>query len=69
MSDTDLMRRALAAYVRSGGDPSEITPVVEELDGRQYVVLRDPGGVAAVYRVRAYDGILRRMKRWPQAIT
>jgi hypothetical protein len=62
----DLTRRAYTAYFRSGGTDqpggSESGPT--ELDGKQYVVLRNSNGVLAVYRVRN-DGMLKRLRRWP----
>jgi hypothetical protein len=66
MDDNDLMRRALAAWFRSGAmdQPSNLSRC-EWLDGRGYVVLRNVRGILAVYRVRA-DGMLRRLKRWPK---
>ncbi len=36
-------------------------------NNKDYVVLRNINGILAVYRVR-YDGILRRMRRWPKAL-
>lgn len=68
----DLIRRALAAYLRTGGDPDDVNrarSTVEEIKELSYVVLRSKSSVIAVYRVRTYDGVLRRMKRWPKTIT
>jgi hypothetical protein len=61
-----LLRRAFAAWFRTGGtdQPANDSHVVE-YDGKLYVVLRNLNGVLAVYRVRAYDGILKRLRRWP----
>lgn len=61
----DLIRRALAAYFRTGGteQPAGGGDLVEH-DGMTYVVLRNVSGILAVYRVRN-DGILKRLKRWP----
>jgi hypothetical protein len=63
----DLVRRARAAYYREGyvGDPETTSGHVTELDGKRYVVLAGAHGVIAVYRVRTFDGVLRRMRRWP----
>jgi hypothetical protein len=36
----------------------------EEVDDKDYVVLRNGKGVLAVYRVR-HDGMLKRLRRWP----
>jgi hypothetical protein len=69
--NADLLRRAIAAYHRAGelertGDTSRVVRRQE----LTYVVLRSKAGdVLAVYRVRTYDGVLRRMKRWPAAVT
>jgi hypothetical protein len=65
-----LVRRAFAAYYRSepaGGSLPEParTSFLCELDGKQYVVLENMNGILAVYRVRTYDGILKRLRRWP----
>lgn len=72
-TDSDLVRRAMAAYYRSGrregfADEQINMPAndsdVQEHDGKQYVVLRNVNGVLAVYRVRN-DGMLKGLKRWP----
>lgn len=65
--------RAFRAYwrtesVQRSAFPHRDWSKLESHFGREYVVLRDPRGVIAVYRVRAYDGILRRLKRWPRSI-
>lgn len=72
MDETDLLRRAMAAYWRGrGGDPAVDQPSassgVEVHDGKAYVVLRNVRGVLAVYRVRN-DGMLKGMRRWPKSI-
>jgi|HubBroStandDraft_3_1064219.scaffolds.fasta_scaffold421564_3 hypothetical protein len=66
--ERDLLRRAFAAYFRSGGmdQPSNGSQVVEE-GGRLYVVLENVNGILRVYRVRA-DGALKGLRRWPKAI-
>lgn len=72
MNAGSIESRALAAYFRSltGGPGAVLSqqptgqPIVRELAGKQYVVLRNAGGVLAVYRVRN-DGMLKRLKRWP----
>ena len=40
---------------------------VQEINGKRYVVLRNLGGILAVYRVRT-DGILKGLKRWPKEL-
>jgi hypothetical protein len=67
--DERLKRRALAAWFRSGGsDTPAVGGHVVEHDGRLYVVLSNVHGTLGVYRVRN-DGVLRRMKRWPEKVT
>ena len=67
----DPVRRALAAYYRSAGsdgyDKPANTSGEAEHDGHRYVVLRNTGGVLAVYRIRN-DGKLKRLRRWPTEI-
>jgi hypothetical protein len=69
----NLVRRAIAAYFRSPGDPRESldqpsnTSDVRKVKGKSYVVLVNSQRTLAVYRVRP-DGILKRMKRWPAAL-
>ena len=36
--------------------------------GLDYIVLRDLGGVLAVYRVLPISRTLKRLKRWPKAV-
>ena len=69
IGDTDLKRRALAAYFRAGGTEQPADgPVLVEIDDKEYAVLSNVNGVLAVYRVRRYDGALKRLKRWPASI-
>ena len=68
-SGEPLVRRAFAAYYRSGPAGGSLpepanTSFLCELDGKQYVVLENFAGILAVYRVRN-DGILKGLKRWP----
>jgi hypothetical protein len=63
-----LINRALAAYFRTGGGAQPKASAVEKHDGKKYVVLRGPKETLAVYRVRAFDGVLRRMRRWPKEL-
>lgn len=69
MALDELLQRALAAYFRSGGtdQPAARACGVETVEGLQYAVLRNGGGVLAVYRVRN-DGMLKRLKRWPKEL-
>ena len=67
-NNDDLLRRAFAAWFRTGGmDQPANTSGVEAHEGHQYVVLRNVRGTLAVYRVKN-DGMLRRMRRWPSAL-
>ena len=67
--DTDdrLVKRAIAAYVRTSEAASPEMPSdsgVAELDGKTYVILENASRILAVYRVRN-DGMLKRLRRWP----
>jgi hypothetical protein len=68
LHDAELLRRAFAAWFRSGGQdqPSNSSGTVRH-KGHQYVVLRHVRGVLAVYRIRN-DGMLKRLRRWPAEI-
>ena len=66
--DDEIKRRAMAAWFRSGGfDQPANYSSVERAGGKDYVVLRNVRGVMAVYRIRN-DGVLKRLKRWPEEI-
>lgn len=66
----DLHRRAMAAYYRSAvGTPPKFEALTKTVAGREYVVLETEDETLAVYRVRAYDGKLRRLRRWPEEVT
>lgn len=63
-----LIRRAVAALVMEDGPGATGARVVEH-DGKTYVVVTAPRGqILAVYRVRTFDGVLRRMKRPPAEV-
>jgi hypothetical protein len=67
VDDEDLLRRAFAAYFRSGGPQAAIPSNNSEVrihEGKLYVVLRNTNGTLAVYRVRN-DGVLKGLRRWP----
>jgi len=70
MTHEELLRRAMAAYFRSGGteQPSSSASGVQEVDGLMYVVLRNVNAVLSVYRVRP-NGLLKGLKRWPQELS
>ena len=67
--DPELIRRAFAAYFRSGAnqqpDASASNTVVHE--GKTYVVLTNVNGILAVYRV-LNDGGLKGLRRWPKGV-
>jgi hypothetical protein len=69
-----LIDRAITAHWRdrdgrtgTGFNPPDRAQVAEH-DGKRYVVLWDGNLRLRCYRVRAYDGILRLMKRPPREI-
>lgn len=64
--DEDLLRRAMAAYFRSGAtqQPSNQSGVVLH-GGLKYVHLWSGSETLAVYRVDTV-GRLKRLKRWPR---
>lgn len=65
----DLLRRAQVAWIKTGGtEPPNKRSAVQIDAGLVYVVLRGKKGVLAVYRARTDNGLLRRMKRWPETI-
>jgi hypothetical protein len=64
----DLLRRALAAYFKSGGqDQPAGDSGVKSVDGLDYVRLKNVGGTLAVFRVDTV-GRLKRLKRYPKAL-
>ena len=67
MNYEDLLRRAMAAWFRSGSIEQPAASHVSEHAGKTYVVLKSVNGTLAVYRVRT-DGILKRLKRWPSEV-
>ena len=77
VSEDELMARALRAYwiaARKAGTDADIPSNwhsgrsrVEEVSDKRYAVLRNGGGVLAVYRVRN-DGMLKRLRRWPSEL-
>lgn len=63
-----VMRRAYAAYFRTGGPAADFPGQgsdVESINGLDYAVLRNGNGLLAVYRVEK-TGTLRRLRRWPK---
>jgi hypothetical protein len=64
--------RAMMAWKRSEGfsaDQPMSTVMQYEFPGEKvYVVLENRNGILAVYRVRRFDGTLKRLKRWPSEL-
>ena len=67
-----LTSRAFAAYFRTGDEyqdqPSASGSGPVEHNGKGYVALRTGHKILAVYRIRN-DGHLKRLRRWPAAVT
>jgi hypothetical protein len=65
-ASSDLVRRAIAAWYRSGNTRQPASESrQQEHDGKTYVVLlAAEGDLLAVYRVRT-DGVLKHLRRWP----
>jgi len=66
--EEELVRRAMAAWFRSGGtdQPSNASDIIEH-EGKLYVRLLNVRGVMAVYRVRIVNEkpVLKALSRWP----
>lgn len=62
-----IIRRALAAYGWSDGEPLPTSAKLETHNDLRYVVLRKAGVLLACYRVRN-DGKLKRLVRLPDGI-
>jgi hypothetical protein len=67
----ELIGRAMRAYFMTAArdgynadQPSQSSSGTYDVDGREYVVLRNVSGPVAVYRIKN-NGMLRRLKRWP----
>lgn len=70
ISTTDLLQRAIAFHLRK---PSALQPAADlsgpaTAGGFDYIVLRNLGGVLAVYRVMTHSCTLKRLRRWPKAV-
>jgi hypothetical protein len=66
-----VLARAFSAYFKtanregySADQPSEGGSGLQDVGDKSYIVLRNGGGILAVYRVR-HDGMLKRLRRWP----
>lgn len=62
--------RAIAAYTRNPGtqQPAADLSGPAAAGGLDYIVLRNLGGVLAVYRVLPISKTLKRLKRWPKEV-
>ena len=62
--------RAFAAYLRSEGaeQTEQTTTQTIKIAAKAYVVLSSANGLLAVYRIKP-DGNVRRMVRYPKALT
>jgi len=74
MTEEQLLARAIAAHAqataREGAiyeQPSSSESGLEEVGGKQYLVLRNINGILRVYRVRN-DGVLKGLRRWPKKL-
>jgi hypothetical protein len=66
--ESDLLRRAYAAWYRTGGfDPPDNDTDVRTVEGLTYVRLVSEKRILAVYRVES-SGRLKRLKRFPKAL-
>jgi hypothetical protein len=63
-----ILRRALAAYGWSDGEPLPTSARIETHARLRYAVLRRNGKVLACYRIR-HDGKLKRLVRLPDGMT
>ena len=65
-----LTNRAIASYVRKPGaqQPSAGLSGHATANGLDYIVLRNLGGVLAVYRVMSHIRALKRLRRWPKGV-
>ena len=66
----DLTTRAIAVHLRK---PGALRPAADlcgpaTAGGFDYIVLRNLGGVLAVYRVMTHSRVLKRLRRWPKAV-
>ena len=70
ISTTDLLQRAIAPHLRKPGalQPAADLSGPATAGGFDYIVLRNLGGVLAVYRVMTHSRTLTRLRRWPKAV-
>lgn len=65
-----LTEHAIARYLRTPGaqQPAAELSGPATAGGLDYIVLRNLGGVLAVYRVLPISCTLKRLKRWPKEV-
>lgn len=64
-TDTDLVKRAIGAWIKfdgSGDVPTPSASTVERHQGHTYVVLRRGGHIVDVYRYKETENQLRRLR-------
>ena len=67
MATDEVVRRALAAYGWSDGEPLPTSAKLRVIGGLRYVVLTKADKLLACYRVRN-DGKLKRLVRFPDGL-
>lgn len=70
ISTTDLTERAITLFMRKPGAQQPATDLSgpATAGGFDYIVLRNLGGVLAVYRVMTHSRTLKRLRRWPKVV-
>ena len=68
--ESTLTERAITAHMRHPGaqQPAAVLSGPATDKGLEYIVLRNLGGVLAVYRVLTISRELKRLQRWPKVI-
>lgn len=68
---SDLTQRAIKLHtgrVPGAQQPAASLSGLTTADGLDYIVLRNIGGVLAVYRILPISKTLKRLKRWPKEV-
>lgn len=62
--------RAIVLYMRKPGaaQPAADLSGPATAGGFDYIVLRNLGGVLAVFRVMTHSRVLKRLRRWPKVV-
>mgnify|MGYP003608147565 CR=1 FL=1 len=70
ISGDSLTQRAIASYLRKADaqQPCAASSGPATAGGIDYIVLRNLGGVLAVYRVMTQSRALKRLCRWPKGV-